>query len=191
MSTPEGLFRIEGLATGHYRIVSENATENRGTLRVAAGAPVREDIEIASTPTLKPLLFGRDGHLSTIAVPLERGKRARIFIGGDGLDGVSGNGVSVTSRFIRVEPASLTLQSGIEYEHPIISFDVEVARDAQPGDYSIRLQSKSGELAFVSGGLTVEPFDRATAGDQMAEGQAAIIGTLRVVSALLESSATR
>jgi hypothetical protein len=191
MSSPEGLFRIEGLATGHYRIVSENATGARGALRVAAGGAVREDIEISSSPTLKPLLFGRDGHLSTIAVPLERGKRARIFIGGDGLDRVSGDGVLVTSRFIRVEPASLTLQSGIEYEHPIISFDVEVARDAQPGDYTIRLQSKSGELAFVSGGLTIEAPDRATEGDQVAEGQAAILGTLGVVSALLESSATR
>lgn len=191
MSTSEGQFRIEGLAAGHYRIVTQNATEDRGTLRVAAGGGAQQDIEISSSPTLKPLLFGRDGHLSTIAVPLERGKRARIFIGGDGMDRVSGDGVSVSSRFIRVEPASLTLQSGIAYEHPIISFDVEVARDAQPGDYTIRLQSKSGELAFVSGGLTIEPSDRATAGDEMAEGQAAIIGTLRVVSALLESSATR
>ena len=115
----------------------------------------------------------------------------RVFLGGDGLDRVAGNGVSVTSRFIKVEPASLTLQSGVGYEHPIISFDVEVTRETQPGDYSIRLQSKSGEIVYVSGGLTVEPSDRGKAANQQVESSAAIVGPVGVVGALLESFLTR
>lgn len=185
-SQADGSFRIEGLPPGDYRLVAESESghddgaadmasgvglsvtaevskteshvaEMENRIRVVSGESVRQDIALEQTSTtIKPQLFGTNGHLSTIAVPVSPGGRYTIFVGGSGLDQVSGSGITVSSPFIKVNAGSLTLQEGVNYEHPIISFDVEVSTSAQPGDYSIRLESKSGEVAYISGGLTVE-----------------------------------
>jgi hypothetical protein len=39
----------------------------------------------------------------------------------------------------------------------VISFKIAVAPNAPPGEYSIRLQSPSGELAYLAGALTIDP----------------------------------
>ena len=55
-----------------------------------------------------------------------------------------------------VNPASLrSLQFG--GTAPVISFDVTIALDAPPGDYSLRLQSNAGEIAYLVGALAVGP----------------------------------
>jgi hypothetical protein len=180
-----GSYRIEGLPPGQYRLVTEYAGEHaeeadddfakgaypvleaspaslstaepQNRINVAAGESVQQDISLKQgSAALNPQVFGTNGHLSTIAVPLMPGKRYTIFVGGHGVDQISGDGISVTSPFIKVNAATLTLQSGVNYKYPIVSFDVEVAPDSQLGDYSIRLQSKTGEVAYISGGLTID-----------------------------------
>lgn len=180
-----GSYRIEGLPPGHYRLVSEHGSEraedaendfakgayaelkdSQGTLstaesrkqvNVAAGEIAQQNISLEEgSATFRPQVFGSNGHLSTVAVPISQGKRYTIFVGGQGVDEIQGSGISVTSPFIKVNPASLTLQSGVNYQYPIISFDLEVAPEALLGDYSIRLQSKTGEVAYISGGLTID-----------------------------------
>lgn len=180
-----GSYSIEGLPPGHYRLVSEHGGEraedaesdfakgayaelkdSQGTLstaephnqvNVAAGEIVQQNISLEQgSKTFRPQVFGSNGHLSTVAVPISQGKRYTIFVGGRGVDEIQGSGISVTSPFIKVNPASLTLQSGVNYQYPIISFDLEVAPEALLGDYSIRLQSKTGEVAYISGGLTID-----------------------------------
>ena len=182
----DGSYRIEGLPPGQYRLVTEHGSaraedadsdfakgaaaglqdtqavalstaESQTRLNVAVGEIVRQDVSLKQgSTTLRPQVFGSHGHLSTIAVPLMQGRRYTIFVGGQGVDQISGGGISITSPFIKVNPASLTLQSGINYQYPIISFDVEVAPDALLGDYSLRLESKTGEVAYISGGLTID-----------------------------------
>jgi predicted Zn-dependent protease len=180
-----GSYRIEGLPPGNYRLVSEHDSqpaedaendfasgayaelrESQGALstaelhnqvNVAAGETAQQNISLQQgSATFRPQVFGSNGHLSTVAVPISQGKRYTIFVGGRGVDEISGSGISVTSPFIKVNPASLTLQSGVDYQYPIISFDLEVAPEAVLGDYSIRLQSKTGEVAYISGGLTID-----------------------------------
>jgi predicted Zn-dependent protease len=181
-----GSYRIEGLPPGQYRLVTEygseraedsesdfakgagaglqdsqavalSTAETQNRLNVAPGDVVRQDVSLKQgSTTLRPQVFGSHGHLSTIAIPLMQGRRYTIFVGGQGVDQISGSGISVTSPFIKVNPASLTLQSGINYQYPIISFDVEVAPEALLGDYSMRLESKTGEVAYISGGLTID-----------------------------------
>ncbi|MDT4952347.1 MAG: hypothetical protein QOJ02_485 [Acidobacteriota bacterium] len=187
-SLPDGSYRIEGLPAGEYRIVSNHARESLRPFNVAAGQTVRQDIALdTEKATLKPNVFGSNGHLSTIAVPVAQGRRYTIFVGGEGLDQVSGSGIKITSPFIKVNPASLTLQSGINYEHPIISFDVELSADAPLGDYSIRLQSKTGEVAYIPGGLTVDSASGATDPGRREASRAAIAGTLGITGGFLES----
>ncbi|HEX8709508.1 MAG TPA: Calx-beta domain-containing protein [Pyrinomonadaceae bacterium] len=185
VSLANGSYRIEGLPPGEYRLIAEplgeyvaaseiasgngaytelkraqagfRTTELAEPISLAAGETARRDLALESRQvSLKPSVFGSNGHLSTIAVPLVQGRSYTIFIGGAGVDQIAGDGLSVTSPFIRVNPASLTLQSGINYQYPIISFEVEVDANAPLGDYSIRLQSKTGEVSYISGGLTVD-----------------------------------
>jgi len=74
------------------------------------------------------------------------------------------------------------LQAGVNYRHPIISFEIDVSADAPAGDYSIRLQSTTGEVAYVSGGLTVEPASGASDPDT----RAAIASALAISNNLLD-----
>ena len=180
-----GSYRIEGLPPGQYRLVSEHdsrhvdnaendfakgaypeledshealsTAESQEQLTVAAGQTVEQNNSLGQgSAVFKPQVFGSNGHLSTIAVPVMQGRRYTIFVGGQGVDQISGSGISVTSPFIKVNPASLTMQLGIDYQYPIISFELEVAPEALLGDYSIRLQSKTGEVAYIAGGLTID-----------------------------------
>lgn len=109
-----------------------------------------------SVPTVRPRLLGANGELSTIPVPANPGARLILYLSGEGLDQIPGSGFSVSSPFITVDAASLTLQR-FANAPPIISFEVAVAANAPAGDYSIRLQSNSGELAYVVGGITIGP----------------------------------
>src|SRR5215213_694149 len=181
----DGSYRIEGLPPGQYRLVTEHAggvgrvseagfaaglsnelgdapssvstAETGEQVSVAAGATLQQDFTLGrENATLRPHVFGSNGHLSTIAVPLVQGRRYTLFVGGHGIDQVEGSGVTVTSPFIKVNPASLTLHSGVNYQYPIVSFEVEVGLEAPLGDYTVRLQTGAGEVAYISGGLTID-----------------------------------
>lgn len=105
---------------------------------------------------LRPRFFGINGDLSTVPVSAEADSKLRLYIGGRGVDQVLGSGLTVSSPFFTVDATSLKLQTG--GSTPVISFDVTIASDAPPGDYSVRLQSKTGELAYLVGAITVNAF---------------------------------
>ena len=106
--------------------------------------------------SLQPRFFGANGDLSTVALPLEPGSKLTVFIEGPGVDQVPGNGFLISSPFITIDATSLTLQQP-RNSAPVVSFDVMVGPNVPPGDYSIRLQSNSGELAYLVGAITIEP----------------------------------
>ncbi|MEK6280516.1 MAG: matrixin family metalloprotease [Acidobacteriota bacterium] len=179
-----GRFNIGCLPAGQYRAVVENvegqaddsvpgmrepkltgrqkilrSTEISSFLNVSADthsplsfllAPVQSTVR-----TLRPRFFGINGDLSTVPVTVAAGSLLRLYVGGPGVDQVSGSGLLVSSPYVTVDPASLKLQPG--RSTPVISFDVTIAADAPPGDYSLRLQSKSGQLAYLVGAITVNP----------------------------------
>ncbi|MBC8029299.1 MAG: matrixin family metalloprotease [Pyrinomonadaceae bacterium] len=107
-------------------------------------------------PLLNPRFLGTNGELSTIPVPAGAGTKVTLQVAGEGLDQIPGTGLSVSSPFITVDAASLTLQR-FANSPPMISFEVTVGANVPAGDYSIRLQSNSGEVAFLAGGITVNP----------------------------------
>lgn len=107
-------------------------------------------------PLLKPRVIGMNGELSTAALPLAAGKTFTVYVGGDGVDQLSATGISVNSPFIQINPGTLA-EEEFDTPYPVISFDVTVAPNAPPGDYSIRLQTSSGEFAYLAGALTIDP----------------------------------
>lgn len=125
--------------------VSGEAANSLGFIRLSA-----------PPPTLYPRVVGMNGELSTTALPLDPGERVTIYVGGDGLDQILANGISLSSPFIAVDPASLAVEE-FDTSYPVISFEIIVAPNAPPGEYSIRLQSPSGEFAYLPGALTIDP----------------------------------
>lgn len=136
------------------------SVEIRNLVRVRAAATTRINFVVvpphSGPPILKPRLLGTNGDLSATPLPAEAGKKLTIYVGGEGVDQVPISGISVMSPFMSIDPDSLTLQQfGTSF--PVIGFDVTVAPHASFGDYSIRLQSNSGEVAYLPGGLTIDP----------------------------------
>jgi hypothetical protein len=186
-TTSSGRFSINGVPTGRYRAMAEyrdgrvddstaltsaasheararqrtfRSVEIKSLLRVAADKATTLNYVLVppqnSPPALNPRFIGINGELSTVPVPAKAGSRFTLYVGGEGVDQVPGSGLVISSPFITVDPASLMLQQ-FNSSTPVISFEVTVAVNAPPGDYSIRLQSNSGEIAYLVGGITMTP----------------------------------
>ena len=184
ISVSNGTYRIDNLPPGQYRVMVEYLdgpvvaaeipsgggayaglassaqppfhTTEAGQVSVTADATTPLNIAPPSgAPSLNPSMLGLNLQLSTSPLPLSAGGTYTIYVGGPGVDQVPASGISITSPFMTVNPASfVVVQAG---PTPIISFDTTVSANVLAGDYSIRLQSNSGEVAYVAGGLTIDP----------------------------------
>jgi hypothetical protein len=180
----DGRYRIDGLAPGQYRVVVETLDEpvlareiasnaggyagltqgnqpppflttEAGLISVASEATTSLDVAVQSgSSAINPTFIGlgpiATGMLSTVAVPLVPGQPETVLVGGDNLGLV--NAVSVNSPFVAVSNVRQVAGFGI----PVISFDVNPSELTPPGEYSVRLQTSTGQVAYVSGGLTVD-----------------------------------
>jgi len=147
-STPEAnlLFRS---------FIASNGTPSQ-SLNVSSNASRRLGFfVVAAAPALSPRLIGLNGELCTVALPLQRGGTFTVYIAGEGMDEVPLEGISISSRLIRVVPESLR-EAAFDVPYAVISLQVTVDEQIQAGDYSIRLQSAGGELAFLPGAITIE-----------------------------------
>ena len=139
-------------------------------VKVAPGATNSGNMLLQSDPppALVPQMAGLNNELSTTALPLQAGKSYTIFVGGTGVDQVPGTSISISSPFVKVDPASLSRQQ-FDTSYPVISFNVTVAANAPFGDYSIRMQANSGEVAYLAGALTIDPGVNSSAAANPAE----------------------
>lgn len=178
----DGAYRIDDLPAGDYRVMVEyldgpvaaseflsrayaglrttpqqpfQSAEAASSIGVAAGGTTNRAIALPSAArSLNSQFIGLGGTLSRSAVPLSPGGTYTVYVGGEGMDQIPGASVSVQSSSITVNQASFQTVPG--YGIPVISFDVSVSSNVSPGDYTIRLQSNTGEVAYLAGGLTVE-----------------------------------
>ncbi len=187
-----GMYLIENLLPGNYRLKVESLdglvlaaeiasqrgvyaglatstqmafrTADIGQVYVRADRTIKLDAQLSDQPSqLNPTLIGFNGQLSTLSIPLAPSRVYSIYVSGDGLNlkHLAEGGVSVTSPYLTVNPSSLAQQqfgAGIS----VISFDVTVSENAPAGDYSLRLQSASGEVAYIVGGLTIDAASNVT-----------------------------
>jgi hypothetical protein len=174
VSADDGTYELEGLEPGQYRVMvapatGDNATgpkfrsfemSNQVTVKANLLTPLNYNIVPAQAPTLNPKLIGLNAELSTVALPLEPGKRVKLYLGGEGVDQVPGTSITVNSPFFTVDPATLTREQ-LPTPFPVISVEVQVAAFVPFGDYTIRLQSNSGETAYVPGAITIDPASHA------------------------------
>ena len=171
----EGNYHLDGLTQGRYRVmvaaddsevfahaslqakrVRSFEVSSNVTVTSDSAAVLNNNLVPAMNSSLTPRFVGINGELSTVAVPLEPGKRMKLFLSGEGLDQVPGASIVVNSPYFTVDPATLTREQ-IASPFPVISIEVTAAPNTPFGDYTIRLQSNSGEVAFVPGAVTIDP----------------------------------
>jgi hypothetical protein len=167
----DGSYKLEGLAPGQYRVMVAPRSEegiigapkfrsfevsSQVVVKSDAASTLNHNLVPAQASALSPKMIGMNAELSTVALPLEPGKRVKVYLGGEGVDQVPGTSISVNSPFFTIDPASLVREQ-LNAPFPVISVEVQVAPSAPFGDYTIRLQSNSGETAFVPGAITIDP----------------------------------
>ena len=172
----EGNYRLDGLIQGRYRVmvaaddsevfahansheqkkVRSFEVSNNVTVTSDSATVLNNNLVPAISSSLTPRLVGINAELSTVAVPLEPGKRTKVYLSGEGIDQVPGESIIVSSPYFTVDPATLTREQ-IASPFPVVSIEVTAAPNVPFGDYTIRLQSNSGEVAFVPGGVTIDP----------------------------------
>ena len=172
ITSDDGTYKLDGLMPGQYRVLAAPRDESSTTstpfrsFEVSYQATVKSDLATtlnynlippqALLPSLNPRFLGMNAELSTVALPIEPGKKIKIYLGGEGIDQVPGTSIAVNSPYFSVDPASLTREQ-LGTAFPVVSVEVTALPNAPFGDYSIKLQSNSGETAFVPGGLTIDP----------------------------------
>jgi len=167
VTAEDGTYHLEGLAPGQYRVVVASAADNaqkfrsfelsnQVTVKPDVATPLNSNLIPPQASVLNPKVIGLNAELSTVALPLAPGKRVKIYLGGEGVDQVPGTSIAVNSPFFTVDPATLTREQ-IAAPFPIVSIELQVAANAPFGDYTLRLQSNSGETAYVPGAITIDP----------------------------------
>jgi hypothetical protein len=136
------------------------SVEMRSSLRVITDKPTPLNYVLVppqnSAPGLIPRFIGLNGELSSVPVPVAAGEKITVYVGGEGVDQIPGNGLVLSSPLMSIDPASLTREE-FHRSTPVISFTVTVAANTPPGDYSLKLQSNTGEVAYLVGSLTINP----------------------------------
>lgn len=149
--------------------------EELGTVNVKPDATSALSAQLSLSPALVvPTFVGTNGELSSVAVPLVPGNTYQILVGGTGLNAAqfAETGITTTTPFIVVDPSSVEnvyFGNGLS----VIGFKVTVraneGTEVRAGDYSLRLQSITGEVAYVAGCLRIESPEKAADADRNLE----------------------
>lgn len=136
------------------------SVEMRSSLRVITDKPTPLNYVLVppqnSAPVLIPRFIGLNGELSSVPLPVAAGEKITVYVGGEGVDQIPGNGLVLSSPLMTIDPASLTREE-FQRSTPVISFTVTVAANTPSGDYTLKLQSNTGEVAYLVGSLTINP----------------------------------
>jgi hypothetical protein len=137
-------------------------TTEAGTVTVGAETTATLNVGVTgAVPVINPRFIGTGAsfQLSTVAVPIVPGESQTILIGGEGLSvspsgTVAGVSISINSPYITV--SNVQQFGGFGSAFPVISFDISPSILTPPGEYSVRAISTAGQVAYISGGLTVD-----------------------------------
>ena len=169
VTADDGTYKLEGLVPGQYRVMVSAASDvacaqkfrsfelsNQVAVKSDGATPLNSSLVPPQASALSPKVIGLNAELSTVALPLAPGKRVKIYLGGEGVDQVPGTSILVNSPYFTVDPSTLAREQ-IAAPFPVVSIELQVAANAPFGDYTIRLQSNSGETAYVPGAITIDP----------------------------------
>lgn len=155
-----GGFNLKGLPNRKYKIYTEDTNNHSATVSLG----VVDLKKFNSKKINKKLRFvrkdfdikylGFNGQLSTLAVPIAKGKSSTIYIGGKNLD-IKKLEILFQSKNITVKKDSL-LKHNYGNDISVISFEVQVSNNTPIGEYSVYLRDTKGRVDHYIGGITVE-----------------------------------
>ena len=162
----DGSFSLEGLTPGRYRIFCQSNT-------AAASAVIADEIGIADVRENKIAVLdktvevgsvssnlqflGFNGQLTEISVPVNAGKSFTVYLGGKNLDPAKIK-IGFNSANLEVVRGSLVSQD-FGSEISAVSFTINIAKNALPGDYSLYVQTGNGKKEFIIGAVSVENYN--------------------------------
>jgi len=159
----DGSFRFGGLSFGKITVYAQGPDNESAAAGSAIGdftistkplPPFTKRMEKISSD-LRPDFLGFNGTLAEIAVPVNAGNTYFVLIG-SGVGNEEPAAVGSTSDLIGIQPK--TYPGFFSNRIKTVGFDVSIASNTPPGDYSLFMRSSSGEKRFIIGGLTVEKF---------------------------------
>ena len=166
LTNPEGVFQIEGLAVGRYKIYTQSgvkvlsrssSAEKLGEVEVFKGKTQNLVRRLSGGKKSFDLQYvGFNGQISELAVPINGGKSYIIYVGGQNLNADKLT-VGCDSPYLKVSPKSL-MNHNYGDDISVVSFEVKVSADIPLGEYSFFLQTVNGESQSAVGSLTVEQF---------------------------------
>jgi len=169
LTNADGVFRIEGIASGRYIIYARQLSGDSAIGKSVIAGQFLGEIEVIknrtanfsrklklAVKTFDVRYVGFNGQISELAVPLNGGKSFVVYVGGKNLD-ADNYKIRFDSAFLSVVPNTI-VKHDYGAEVSVISFEVKLEQQIPAGEYGFYLQSKSGEIAFSAGGLTVEAF---------------------------------
>lgn len=141
------------------------ATETQAPVNVTQGnTTFLNPIITLGNPSFNPRILGVRGALQPAPAQLAAGRVYRFAVGGSNLGSVplTPTGFSVTSPMMTIDPASFARENPANYgitepNFGIVSFNLTVVDSAKFGDYTLRLRSDTGETAYLSGALALDP----------------------------------
>ena len=164
---PSGDFGFDGLGEGKYRLFVHEPGRVRNALpaqevavaTVTGGDVASVNAKIVAGATSGDVglsYLGFNGQLSEMAVSLSTGRTFTVYLGGRNLDPKDVS-VSFNSPGLRIVPGTMrALDYGDDIS--VIAFDVRVAARTGNGEYSIFIESRTGDRRAIIGGLTVDNF---------------------------------
>jgi hypothetical protein len=161
----EGVFQIDGLTPGNYRVFAQRLTENKSfPVEDLGDATVSKNRSTAVTKQLNQTAInfdaryiGFNGQISENSVYLNSGKTYKIYVGGKNLNAEDYK-INFHSPFISVVPkTAVKLDFGENIS--VISFDILIENEAQVGEYSLYIESKNGQKSVIPGALSIEKFN--------------------------------
>ncbi len=161
LSNSKGNFYLEGLDKGSYRLYAQPIYKGSLYSIITLG---EFDIETDSTVNLEEEVdiklkrfeakyVGFNGQLSTIAVPVNQGKKFLIYIGGKNFSAEDIE-ITINSPYFIIDEKSLT-EHKYQKDVSVVSFELELSENTPFGEYSIQVKNQRENTSYIVGGITV------------------------------------
>lgn len=160
----DGSFRIGGLPEGKAIVYAQGgegapltaASQELGDFQIVPYQTVSITRRLDRTSmTFRPEYMGFNGQLAELAIPVNAGSTYSVLVGGPNSTienlFIGGNSNSI---MVQRRPTRSSFTEALD----TLGFEVMVAGDAAPGEYSLFIRSETGERRYLIGGLTVEKF---------------------------------
>ncbi len=161
-SAADGSFRLGGISDGEYKVFAQG---NGKATQIFAKAIGRASVKTDETVSIAKVLHGGRGNislsyvglnsqLSRLPVLLNAGQSSLLFVGGKNLD-PKNVVIGFSSPYLTALNSTSTAHDFGD-DLSVVSLEIRVDPEISPGEYSIFVESGTGERRYLVGAITIE-----------------------------------